>query len=59
MRQIMIINMGDIMLSVLKQKKSLGFHEVHDNDLNVCSGMILERVYKHEVHNYYVLIAES
>ena len=51
MRQIMITNMGYLMISLLKKIKALDFVMFHDNDLNTYSGMILEMVYECEVHN--------
>ena len=51
MRQIMITNMGYLMISLLKKIKALDFVMFHDNDLNTYSGMIVEMVYECEVHN--------
>ena len=47
-----IINMGEFVLYRIETKiKAPSFLNIGDNDLNVCDGMILEMVYKHEVHN--------
>ena len=48
----MITNICEFMLSTLEPKvTALGLNlKITDNDINECGEMILEMVYKHEVH---------